>query len=71
MGWLAVFALPALARALPFSGLLWLLVGGLLYTVGVVFYALDRRLAHGHGIFHLFVLGGSVAHYFVVLAYVA
>lgn len=71
MGWLAVFALPPLARALPLAGLVGLLVGGLLYTAGVVFYALDRRLAHGHGIFHLFVLGGSVAHYFVVLAYVA
>lgn len=71
MGWLAVLELPALARALPLPGLVWLLAGGLLYTTGVVFYALDRRLAHGHGIFHLFVLGGSVAHYFVVLAYVA
>jgi hemolysin III len=71
LGWLAVAILPALARALPSSGLNWVLAGGALYSVGVVFYALDERLAWGHGAFHLFVLAGSASHYFAILLYVA
>jgi hemolysin III len=71
MGWLGVFALGPLSRALPMAGLVGIFVGGLLYTVGVVFYALDRRLAFGHGVFHVLVLGGSIAHYLVVLLYLA
>lgn len=71
MGWLGVFALGPLSRALPAAGLVGILVGGVLYTGGAVFYALDRRLASGHGLFHVLVLGGSVAHYLVVLLYLA
>jgi hemolysin III len=71
MGWLGVFALGPLSRALPTAGLVLIIVGGLLYTGGVVFYALDQRLAFGHGLFHVLVLGGSVAHYLVVLLYLA
>jgi len=71
MGWLGLLALPGLARALPGTALAGIVAGGLLYTGGVVFYALDRRLAFGHGVFHVLVMGGSVAHYCVVLLYVA
>ncbi|MFW5654504.1 MAG: hemolysin III family protein, partial [Roseicyclus sp.] len=46
-----------------------LLAGGLFYTAGVVFYALDHRLRYGHFIWHLFVIGGTVCHYFAVLWY--
>jgi hemolysin III len=69
MGWLAVVALGPLARALGTAGLVGLFGGGLFYTAGIIFYALDRRLPVFHGIWHLFVLAGSVAHYLVVLAY--
>lgn len=71
MGWLGVFALGPLSRALPTAGLVGILVGGLLYTLGAVFYALDHRLAFAHGLFHVLVLGGSIAHYAVVLLYLA
>jgi hemolysin III len=69
MGWLAVVALGPLARALGTAGLIGLLSGGVFYTAGIIFYALDRRQPVFHGIWHLFVLAGSVAHYIVVLAY--
>jgi len=71
MGWLALIALRPLMQALPPAGLVWLLAGGLFYTVGVLFYALDARLRHAHGVWHLFVLAGSISHYFAVLFYVA
>lgn len=71
MGWLALIALVPLLRALSPAGVTWLVAGGALYTLGVVFFALDQRLRFGHEIWHLFVLGGSGAHYFAVLRYVA
>ena len=54
---------------MPASGLLWLVAGGLAYTLGVVFFALDSRLRYGHFIWHLFVLVGTACHYFAVLGY--
>ena len=71
MGWLALSVVVPLFRALGLSGLALLFCGGILYTIGVIFYILDEKMAHSHGIFHLFVLGGSVAHFLVVLFYVA
>lgn len=70
MGWLVLMALKPMLRALPPAGLILLLVGGLFYTSGLVFYALGRRRRYAHGIWHLFVMAGSVAHYFAVLLYV-
>ncbi len=70
MGWLILVALEPLLRALPAAGFAWLLAGGLFYTVGVVFYALDDRVRHFHGVWHLFVLAGSLCHYFTVFLYV-
>jgi hemolysin III len=70
MGWLVLIAFKPLLAALPFAGVLWLVAGGLFYTLGIVFYALDTRLRHAHGIWHLFVLAGSVSHYLAVLLYV-
>ncbi len=70
MGWLILMALKPLLRALPSMGFLWLLLGGVFYTGGVVFYALDERVRHFHGIWHLFVLLGSISHYFTVLFYI-
>lgn len=71
MGWIALIALGPLIEALPVPGILWLVGGGLFYTIGIVFYALDARLAHAHGIWHLLVLAGSICHYLAILLYVA
>ncbi len=70
MGWLIVVAIYPLTQALPKGGLILLMLGGLLYTGGTVFYALDDKMKHAHGIWHLFVLAGSISHYLVVLLYV-
>lgn len=73
MGWLALIAVVPLVERLSGAGFAGLVAGGLFYTVGIVFYALDKKggLRHAHGIWHLFVLAGSMCHYFVVLNYVA
>jgi len=71
MGWLSVIAVQPLITALTPAGFAWLVAGGLLYTTGIIFYALDKRLRHGHAIWHLFVLGGSVSHYVAILLYIA
>lgn len=70
MGWMGMAAASSLMKGLPDAGWLWLLSGGLLYTIGVVFYALDTRLKHAHGIWHLFVLGGTACHVFTLWRYV-
>ena len=71
MGWLVVIAIKPMLSQVPTAGLLWLLAGGLFYTLGVVFYATDGKLRYGHFIWHLFVLGGTACHYFAVLGYAA
>ena len=70
MGWVILVALYPLIQNLPIGGLVWLVVGGLCYTGGMVFYALDEKLNHAHGIWHLFVLGGSICHFLAILLYV-
>jgi hemolysin III len=69
MGWLVLLALGPLLAALPRAGFYWLLAGGILYTSGIVFFALDRRYPWAHGVWHLFVLGGSASHYVAILRY--
>ena len=69
MGWLVVVAAVPLVRNVPTAGLAWLLAGGLFYTGGVLFYVLDSRLRYGHAVWHVFVLAGSAAHFWAVLAY--
>ena len=71
MGWLSILAVQPLITALTPAGFAWLAAGGLFYTGGIVFYALDDKLRHGHGIWHLFVLAGSVSHYLAKLLNVA
>jgi len=71
MGWLALIALGPLFDALAWKGMAWVIGGGLLYTAGIVFYVYDERVRHFHGIWHLFVLGGSAAHYTAIVAFVA
>ena len=72
MGWACGFDFASLKAALPPAGLWWLTAGGIAYTAGVVFYVLDKmnRLTHAHGIWHFFVLAGSVCHFVSVIGYV-
>jgi len=69
MGWIAVFAVKPLLAALPGAGFVWLATGGGLYTLGTVFY-LWRIMPFHHAIWHLFVLAGTICHFFCVLFYV-
>ena len=69
MGWLVILALGPLVRALPRPALLWLLGGGVAYTTGLAFYALDSRLRFGHAVWHLFVLAGSACHAVAVIGW--
>ena len=72
MGWICVFKYSALQTAIPGAGIVWLTVGGLAYTVGIIFYVLDdfNKLRHAHGIWHLFVLAGSISHFISIAFYV-
>ena len=70
MGWLGVLAAKPLYEALPGWGLFWLLMGGAMYSLGVVFFANDHRIRYGHFIWHLFVLAGTICHVVAVLGYV-
>lgn len=69
MGWLIVIAIKPLYDALSFWGLFWLFAGGLSYTFGVIFYSW-KSLPFSHGIWHLFVLGGTICHFFAVFWHV-
>jgi hemolysin III len=72
MGWACAFDFSSLKAALPEAGLFWLTTGGIAYTAGVIFYVLDKmnKLTHAHGIWHMFVLGGSTCHFISIIGYV-
>ncbi len=72
MGWACSLDFSSLKAALPEAGFYWLVAGGLAYTTGVVFYVLDKasKLDHAHGIWHFFVLVGSICHFVAVSGYV-
>jgi hemolysin III len=70
MGWIVLVAVKPLMAALGTAGFLWLAGGGILYTVGIIFFALDHRLRHAHGIWHLFVIAGSLLHFVAIAFYV-
>lgn len=70
MGWIGLIAIKPLLASLSVAGFMWLLVGGIFYTLGIVFYALDHKYRHFHGIWHMFVLAGSTCHYVSILVYV-
>jgi hemolysin III len=69
MGWLIVIAFRPLVAALPLGGIVWLFSGGAAYTLGLIFYA-SKRIPFNHAIWHLFVLSGSICHFFAILLYV-
>ncbi len=70
LGWIIVFAYQPLTEAVNWSGILLLLSGGIVYTVGAIIYAFGKKVKYFHSIFHLFVLAGSILHFFAVLLYV-
>jgi len=69
MGWIIVLVLPQLAEAIGERGMVWLMAGGLCYTVGAVFYA-AKRVSFSHAVWHFFVLAGGVCHFLAVIWYV-
>ena len=66
MGWMFLMAVVPMVRNLPLSSIIFLFLGGAFYSIGVIFYAW-RKLKYGHGIWHLFVLAGSIMHFFSVI----
>jgi hemolysin III len=70
MGWLCVFVFREMVASIPLGAIIWLAIGGLFYTVGVIFYAL-QKIPYMHAVWHFFVLGGSICHFFAVLLYLA
>jgi hemolysin III len=69
MGWVAVVAIVPMLERMPLAGLAWLVAGGLCYTLGAAVFMLDNRLRYAHAVWHLFVLGGSVCHFFAAFGY--
>ena len=69
MGWLILIAIVPLIQNLSTMGLVWLLIGGVSYSIGAVFYLLNK-MPFNHAIFHFWVLGGSICHFFAVFWYV-
>lgn len=67
MGWSVIFCIKELYIAVGMAGIVWLVVGGLLYTIGAVIYSFDKKYAHG--VFHMFVIFGSIAHFFAIILY--
>jgi len=70
MGWVAIFKIQTLYEVLPFNGFALIVAGGLSYTIGIIFFVLDRRLPFSHFIWHLFVIAGSLLHYLAIFFYI-
>lgn len=69
MGWAVVLGGKSVISQLPFGGLVFLLIGGICYTVGIIFYAM-KKYKYMHSVWHMFVLAGSITHFFAVYLYV-
>ena len=70
MGWAIVFAFVPLQEVLPKEGLWLLFGGGIIFTIGAVFYAIGKKYKYMHSVFHFFVLAGSILHFFSIVLYV-
>lgn len=70
MGWMVLAVMKTLTASLPAAGLVWLAAGGILYSIGIYWFINDKKIRHGHGIWHLFVLGGSITQFISVYGYV-
>ena len=70
MGWCIVLAADVALKTIPLPGLLWLLAGGIAYTVGAVLYGLGKKMRYMHSIFHLFVVAGSILQFVCIIGYI-
>lgn len=70
MGWCIVFFMPATIQCLGFGGMVFLLTGGIAYTIGAILYGIGKKKKYMHSLFHMFVLAGSILHFFMILFYV-
>lgn len=70
MGWVIIFTFKTLVASLSFGGIVFLLVGGVCYTLGAVVYGIGKKVKYVHSVWHVFVLAGSICHFFSVLLYV-
>ena len=70
MGWVSIIAFKPMITALSLSGFAWVLLGGIFYSFGIIFFALDKKYKYSHAIWHIFVLSGSVCHFFLILLYI-
>ena len=70
MGWVVIFTFKPLLNAVDMSGIYLLLAGGIIYTIGAIFYGVGKKIKYMHSIWHFFVLAGSILHFFSILLYV-
>ncbi|MFP3926729.1 PAQR family membrane homeostasis protein TrhA [Pseudomonas sp. W5-36] len=70
MGWIVLVAVKPLIAALGMAGFVCLALGGVFYTVGIIFFAFDTKVRHFHGVWHLFVIAGSLLHFVAIMRYV-
>ena len=69
MGWMILIVLAQVIRIMPFMGIMWIMIGAFFYTLGVLFFKLAKFKFH-HLVWHLFVIGGSISHFFAIFFYV-
>lgn len=70
LGWAALFIIKPLVAACPSTGLSLLIWGGVVYSIGAILYGLGHKVRYMHSVFHFFVIGGSILHYFMIFFYV-
>lgn len=70
MGWCILLATKTAIEAIPFAGLMYLLIGGVSYTIGAILYGIGKKHKYIHSVFHIFVIAGSVLHFFCIFFYV-
>ena len=70
LGWIIIFCYQPLKEVVPFSGILLLVAGGVIYTIGAIFYGVGKKIKYFHSIFHMFVLAASILHFLAIVLYV-
>lgn len=70
LGWIIIFCYDSLTQNVPEGGILLLVAGGVIYTIGAIFYVFGKKVKYFHSVFHLFVLAASVLHFLSILIYV-
>lgn len=70
MGWIAIFAVKPIYITISWEGVFWIIFGGIFYTLGIIFFATDRKVPYFHAVWHIFVLLGSFCHFIAISRYV-